>query len=153
MHNGVFILFLIDQRGTNPWKYLRCAVIIRINFRGGSKGHQGRDPSVNEGVPQSPCKRCREYLCASLSMSISAAQARRRLAFEDRCFEILPRHIVVFVRIPGCSSLAVLAKCLRSSPFRIRSESFGARERTALTVCSRTRGTTSENPVTFTTIR
>ena len=74
---------------------------------------------------------------------------RRQLTFTPRLRAILPRQIVVFVRIPGCSSFAVLARCLKSSPLITRSESFGTTVKTALTVCSRTTGATSENPVTF----
>ena len=72
-----------------------------------------------------------------------------QLTFTPRLRAILPRQIVVFVRIPGCSSFAVLARCLKSSPLITRSESFGTTVKTALTVCSRTTGATSENPVTF----
>jgi len=68
---------------------------------------------------------------------------------EDPSFRaILPRQMVVFVLMPGCSSLAVFARCRSSSPFIILSESFGTTIRTALTVCSRTNGATSLKPVT-----
>ena len=41
-----------------------------------------------------------------------------------RCFAILPRHIVVFVRIPGCSSACVFARCFNKSPLIFRSFNF-----------------------------
>lgn len=66
-----------------------------------------------------------------------------------RFFAILPRQIVVFVRIPGCSSLDVLARYFKSSPLIVLSESFPMMVRTALTVCSRTTGATSVKPVTY----
>ena len=55
--------------------------------------------------------------------------------------------MVVFVRIPGCSSFAVFARCFKSSPLIVRSESLVTTVKTALTVCSRTTGARSENPV------
>jgi hypothetical protein len=61
---------------------------------------------------------------------------------------ILPRQIVVLVRMPGCSSLAVLAKYLSNSPLMVRSESFVMIVRTDFNVCSLTTGATSVNPVT-----
>jgi hypothetical protein len=70
-------------------------------------------------------------------------------ALVPRFLAILPRQIVVFVRMPGCSSFAVLARYRRSSPLMMRSESLGTTTNTALTVCSRTRGATSVKPVTF----
>lgn len=66
-----------------------------------------------------------------------------------RFLAIFPRQIVVFVRMPGCSSFAVLARYRRSSPFMIRSDNFGTTMRTAFTVCSRIKGAKSVNPVTF----
>lgn len=71
------------------------------------------------------------------------------LVLTPRFFEILPRQIVVFVRIPGCSSFEVLARYFKSSPLIVRSDSFPMIVRTALTVCSRTTGATSVNPVTI----
>lgn len=65
-----------------------------------------------------------------------------------RFLDIFPRQIVVFVRIPGCSSFEVLARYFKSSPLMVRSESFPMIVRTALTVCSRTTGATSVKPVT-----
>ena len=62
---------------------------------------------------------------------------------------IFPRQIVVLVRIPGCSSLEVLASCFSKSPLIVRSESLVIMVRTALTVCSRTSGATSVKPVTY----
>lgn len=66
-----------------------------------------------------------------------------------KCFEIFPRQIVVFVRMPGCSSLDVFARYLSSSPLMVLSESFEMIVKTALTVCSRTTGATSVKPVTY----
>lgn len=68
------------------------------------------------------------------------------LTLGDRFFAIFPRHIVVFVRIPGCSSFAVRAKNRKSSPLMTLSDSFPMIVKTALTVCSRTTGATSVNP-------
>lgn len=65
-----------------------------------------------------------------------------------RFLEIFPKQIVVFVRIPGCSSLEVLARYFNSSPLTVRSDNFPIMVKTALTVCSRTTGATSVNPVT-----
>lgn len=64
-------------------------------------------------------------------------------------FAILPKQIVVFVRMPGCSSLEVLARYLRSSPLMVLSDNFPMIVKTDLTVCSRTIGATSVNPVTL----
>ena len=72
---------------------------------------------------------------------------------DPKFLAIFPRQIVVFVRIPGWSSLDVLARYFRSSPFIVRSDSFVMMVRTALTVCSRTIGATSKNPVTCEIIR
>lgn len=65
-----------------------------------------------------------------------------------RYLAIFPRQIVVFVRIPGCSSLAVLAKYFSNSPLIVLSESLVMIVRTDLSVCSLTIGATSVNPVT-----
>ena len=62
---------------------------------------------------------------------------------------ILPRQIVVLVRIPGCSSLEVRASCLRRSELIVRSDNLVIMVRTALTVCSRIRGAISVKPVTY----
>ena len=62
---------------------------------------------------------------------------------------IFPRQIVVLVRMPGCSSFAVLARCRSSSPLMIRSDSFGTTTSTALTVSSLTTGARSVKPVTL----
>lgn len=70
------------------------------------------------------------------------------LVLAPRFFDIFPRHMVVFVRMPGCSSFAVLARCLRSSPLITLSESLSITVNTAFTVCSRTIGATSVKPVT-----
>ena len=68
--------------------------------------------------------------------------------FVPRLRAIFPRHMVVLVRIPGCSSLEVFASCFSKSPFIVRSESLVMIVRIALTVCSRTSGATSVKPVT-----
>lgn len=70
------------------------------------------------------------------------------LVLTPRFLEIFPRHIVVFVRIPGCSSFEVFARYFKSSPLIVLSDSFPMIVRTALTVCSRTTGATSVKPVT-----
>ena len=71
------------------------------------------------------------------------------LVLRLRFLDILPKQIVVFVRIPGCSSFEVLARYLRSSPLMVLSDSFPMMVKTALTVCSRTTGATSVKPVTL----
>lgn len=70
------------------------------------------------------------------------------LELTPKFLEIFPRQIVVFVRIPGCSSFEVLARYLRSSPLIVLSESFPIIVKIALTVCSRTTGAISVKPVT-----
>ena len=72
-----------------------------------------------------------------------------QLTLAPRFRAILPRHIVVFVRIPGCSSFEVFARYFKSSPFIVRSVNLVMIVKTALTVCSRTTGATSVNPVTW----
>lgn len=54
----------------------------------------------------------------------------------------------MFVRMPGCSSLDVLARYFSSSPLFVRSDNLGTTVRTALTVCSRSSGAASVKPVT-----
>ena len=66
-----------------------------------------------------------------------------------RCLAIFPRQMVVFVRIPGCSSFAVLASCLSRSPLIVRSESFVMMTSTDFRVCSLTTGVTSVKPVVY----
>jgi len=80
---------------------------------------------------------------------VNAAIKTLDLVLLLRFLEIFPKQIVVLVRIPGCSSLEVLARYFKSSPLMVLSESFEIIVRTALTVCSRTTGATSVNPVTF----
>lgn len=80
---------------------------------------------------------------------VNAAIKTLDLVLLLRFLEILPKQIVVLVRIPGCSSLEVLARYFKSSPLMVLSESFEMIVRTALTVCSRTTGATSVNPVTY----
>ena len=65
-----------------------------------------------------------------------------------RYLAILPRQIVVLVRMPGCSSLAVLARYRRRSPLMVRSESLVMMTSTDLRVCSRTMGARSVKPAT-----
>ena len=61
---------------------------------------------------------------------------------------IFPRQIVVFVRIPGCSSFDVFARYFSRSPLMVRSDNLVIIVKTALTVCSRTTGAISVKPVT-----
>ena len=79
---------------------------------------------------------------------VKAAIRTLDLVLAPRFLEIFPKQIVVFVRIPGCSSFEVLAKYLRSSPLMVLSDNFPMIVKTALTVCSRTTGATSVKPVT-----
>lgn len=62
---------------------------------------------------------------------------------------IFPKQMVVFVRMPGCSSLDVFARCFSSSPLITRSDNLVTTVKTALTVCSRSSGATSVKPVTY----
>ena len=73
---------------------------------------------------------------------------KSRLTLAPKFLAILPKQMVVFVRIPGCSSFAVFARHFKSSPLITRSESFEIIVRTDFTVCSRTIGATSVKPVT-----
>ena len=69
--------------------------------------------------------------------------------FAPKLRAIFPKQMVVFVRMPGCSSLDVLARCLSSSPLITRSDSLVTTVKTALTVCSRSIGATSVKPVAY----
>ena len=80
---------------------------------------------------------------------VNAAIKTLDLVLVLRFLEIFPKQIVVFVRIPGCSSLEVLARYFNSSPLTVLSDSFPIMVSTALTVCSRTTGATSVKPVTY----
>lgn len=82
----------------------------------------------------------RAWTNGSLKDRVNAAM--RTLEREDvpRCLAIFPRQIVVFVRIPGCSSFAVFARCLSRSPFIVLSDNLLMRRRTDFSVCSRTTG-------------
>lgn len=91
----------------------------------------------------------RAWTKGSLSDLEKAAMRTFALLEVPRFLAILPRQIVVLVRIPGCSSLAVLARYLSSSPFIVRSDSFVIRVSTDFKVCSRTRGATSVKPETY----
>lgn len=84
----------------------------------------------------------------SRSERVKAAIRTLDLEPTPRFFDILPKQIVVLVRIPGCSSLDVLARYLSSSPLMVLSDNLLIMVRTALTVCSRTTGARSVNPVT-----
>ena len=75
-----------------------------------------------------------------------------KLTDTPKFLAILPRQIVVLVRIPGCSSLAVFARHLNNSPLMTLSLSLGTSVRTALTVCSLTTGAASEKPVVYNTL-
>ncbi len=85
----------------------------------------------------------------SRSERVNAAIKTLDLVLTPKFLDILPKQIVVFVRIPGCSSFEVLAKYLSSSPLMVLSDNFPMMVKTALTVCSRTMGATSVKPVTF----
>lgn len=80
---------------------------------------------------------------------VNAAIKTFDLVLVLRFLEIFPKHIVVFVRIPGCSSFEVFARYFKSSPLIVLSDSFPMMVRTALTVCSRTTGAMSVKPVTY----
>jgi len=80
---------------------------------------------------------------------VKAAIRTFDLVLTPRFLDILPRQIVVFVRMPGCSSFEVFARYLRSSPLMVLSDSFPIIVKTALTVCSRTTGAKSVKPVTY----
>lgn len=84
----------------------------------------------------------------SLSDLENAAIRTFDLVEVPRFLAILPRQMVVLVRMPGCSSLAVLARYFSNSPFIVRSESLDISVSTDFKVCSRTRGATSVNPET-----
>ena len=89
------------------------------------------------------------WMKGSLRERLKAAIKTFDLEEDPRYLAILPRQIVVLVRIPGCSSLAVLARYLSNSPLMVRSESFVMIVRTDLSVCSLTTGATSVKPVTW----
>ena len=106
--------------------------------------HAGMDPAAI-------AKRLRQVLFASSkapSAYAIAIESRRIRTLAPRLRAILPRQMVVLVRIPGCSSFEVFARCFSNSPLMVRSESLVMTVKTALTVCSRTKGATSVNPVT-----
>jgi len=79
---------------------------------------------------------------------VKAAIKTFDLVLTPRFLDILPRQMVVLVRIPGCSSLEVLARYFNNSPLIVLSDNFPIIVNTALTVCSRTTGARSVNPVT-----
>ncbi len=79
---------------------------------------------------------------------MKAAMRTLALLLTPRFFAILPKQIVVLVRMPGCSSFDVLARYFNSSPLIVLSDNFPMIVRTALTVCSLTIGATSVKPVT-----
>ena len=112
-------------------------MLTRLHFE-----HGQMDPST------SVQKQRREL--SALSGKESAAFVRnctcRMFTLVPRFRAILPRQMVVLVRIPGCSSFDVLARYLSKSPFTVRSDNFVMTIKTALTVCSRTRGATSVKP-------
>lgn len=85
-----------------------------------------------------------ERVYRALAEASHSTSERRTLG--PKFFAIRPRQIVVFVRIPGCSSLAVRAKNFSSSPLTILSLSLLMIVRTAFKVCSRTTGATSVKP-------
>lgn len=85
-----------------------------------------------------------EHVSKSFIRAIS-----KRLTFCPMFLAIFPRHMVVLVRIPGCSSFAVRARHRSSSPLIVLSDSLLITAKTALTVCSRTTGAASVNPVVY----
>lgn len=101
--------------------------------------------AVTESAIRAAFRACTK---GSRSERVKAAIKTLALCEDPRCLAILPRQIVVFVRIPGCSSLAVLAKYFSNSPLMVRSESFVMNVRTDFSVCSRTTGARSVKPVT-----
>ncbi len=80
-------------------------------------------------------------------LHIGSGKSKR--TFGPKWRAILPKQIVVLVRIPGCSSLDVFASCFSNSPLIIRSLNFVITVKTALTVCSRSNGARSVKPVTY----
>ena len=82
------------------------------------------------------------------SASDTRSAWRFRVTFGPRFRAIFPKHMVVFVLMPGCSSFAVLARYFNSSPLIVRSANFVMMVKTAFTVCSRTTGARSVKPVT-----
>jgi hypothetical protein len=79
---------------------------------------------------------------------VNAAIKTLDFVLMPKCLDIFPRQMVVLVRMPGCSSFEVLARYFRSSPLIVRSDNFPMMVKMALTVCSRTTGAASVNPVT-----
>ena len=101
--------------------------------------------------PAAIVKKLRQVLFASSkarSAHGTAIESQRIHTVGPRLRAILPRQIVVLVRMPGCSSFEVFARCFSNSPLIVRSESLVMIVKTALTVCSRTKGATSVKPVT-----
>lgn len=109
--------------------------------------------SVHEqtGLSRSERKQQQGSLAETIVQKLMEAGliTRSKLTLADRFLAILPKQMVVFVRIPGCSSLAVFARYLTSSPLIVRSDNLPITAKTALTVCSRTTGARSVNPVTW----
>ena len=96
-------------------------------------------------------KKLRQVLSASSKARLAyaiAIDSQRVHTVAPRLRAILPRQMVVLVRIPGCSSFEVFARCFSNSPLTVRSESLVMIVKTAFTVCSRTKGATSVKPVT-----
>ena len=94
----------------------------------------------------------RAWTKGSRSDLVNAAIRTLERVPTPKFLEILPKQIVVFVRIPGCSSFEVLARYFSSSPLMVLSDNFPMTVNTALTVCSLTTGATSVNPLTYSTI-
>eukprot|EP01137_Pigoraptor_chileana_P032758 Opistho-2@22655 len=63
-----------------------------------------------------------------------------------KCCATFPRHIVVFVLMPGSSSICNFAKLRSKWLLIVRSDSFGASTSIDLIVCSRRTGDASANP-------
>lgn len=115
------------------------------------KSFEAQSSSLNRSAVAARAKSAafRAWTNGSLMDLVNAAVRTFDRVPGAKFLAILPKHMVVFVRIPGCSSLAVFARYLSSSPLMTRSDSFAMIVKTDLTVCSRTSGAWSVNPVTY----
>lgn len=84
-----------------------------------------------------------------LNQTSSKENVEGLLTFAPKLRAIFPKQMVVFVRMPGCSSLDIFARCFNNSPLITRSDNLVTTTKTALTVTSRSRGATSVKPVTY----
>jgi hypothetical protein len=96
--------------------------------------------SSSEKYSEVTAKACKAAFLACRKGSLRDLEnaAINTFALDDtpKFLAILPRQIVVLVRIPGCSSLAVLARYFSNSPLMVRSESLLMIVSTDLSVCS-----------------